>query len=142
MPKIVISIDKLTTRAFTLIEALICLLIITSSIILLSLPISGIYRKVEEQLFFISFENSYRHSQKVSLLRQQELYFQILDNKIRFEEQELRIPKSVKTLGNHKIKLNKLGGNHSLAKIIFKTETQEITYQLHLGSGTYRKTSR
>ncbi|AGM97958.1 type II secretion system protein [Streptococcus iniae] len=142
MPKTVTSIDKLTTRAFTLIEALICLLIITSSILLLSLPIRGIYSKVEEQLFFLSFENCYRHSRKVSLLRQKEHYFQVSEKKIRFEEQELTIPNSVKALGSHKIRLNKLGGNHSLAKITFKTGAQEITYQLNLGSGTYRKTSR
>ncbi|WMB28773.1 competence type IV pilus minor pilin ComGD [Streptococcus didelphis] len=121
-------------------ESLICLFIVTSMIILLSSPLTTIYPKIEASLFFIDFEQFYRTSQKLSVLQQEEGYLEFDDQSIRFGKRQLRVPKHIKVVYRNKIKLNKIGGNHSLAKIQFQTAKEIVTYQLHLGSGTYQKT--
>lgn len=142
MPKIVMRSLTLATKAFTLWESLLVLSILTTTLIVFSVPISSIYSQVEEKLFFIEFENFYRHCQKQSLLRQEEKDLYLGGNLISYGHQELTIPEGVRLLSNHRIRLNKLGGNHSLAKIKFETSQRQITYQLNLGSGNYQKTSR
>ncbi|MGT2933447.1 competence type IV pilus minor pilin ComGD [Streptococcus catagoni] len=127
-------------KAFSLLESLLSLFILTFTIGLLSPSVSAIYSKVEEKLFFIDFEHFYKNSQKLSVLKQKMDYLNFTEAYISYGSSKLKLPKTVKLTYRGKIRLNKLGGNHSLARIEFATRENRITYQLQLGSGTYKKT--
>ncbi|MGT2753056.1 competence type IV pilus minor pilin ComGD [Streptococcus porcinus] len=107
---------------------------------LMSHSVTGIYQTIEKHLFFISFENFYRHSQKLSVLNQEESYLVFSKHTISCGKRKLEIPSQISLLYQDKIRLNKQGGNHSLATIAFQTKQEMVTYKLHLGSGTYQKT--
>ncbi|CAM4108003.1 hypothetical protein AT575_07960 [Streptococcus penaeicida] len=128
-------------RAFTLFESLLTLGLSCFIIITLSGSVNHIYQSLETNLFFINFENFYRHSQKLSVLKQKESYLIFTGNSVHCNERCLDLPDGVKLLYQGKIRLNQMGGNHSLAKISFQTDQEKIHYQINLGSGTYQKTT-
>lgn len=135
------KIVKCKIRAFTLLESITCLWVACLMISLMSHSVTGIYQTIEKHLFFISFENFYRHSQKISVLNQEESYLVFSKHNISCSKRTLEIPSQIKLLYQNKIRLNKQGGNHSLATIAFQTKQGVLTYKLHLGSGTYQKTT-
>lgn len=128
-------------RAFTLFESLLTLSLSCFIVMTMSASINHIYQRLETSLFFINFENFYRHSQKLSVLNQREAYLIFFDNRVQCNERRLDLPDGVKLLYHGKIRLNQMGGNHSLAKISFQTDQEKIHYQINLGSGTYQKTT-
>lgn len=128
-------------RAFTLFESLLTLGLSCFIVMTMSASINHIYQRLETSLFFINFENFYRHSQKLSVLNQREAYLIFSDNRVQCNERRLDLPDGVKLLYQGKIRLNQMGGNHSLAKISFQTDQEKIHYQINLGSGTYQKTT-
>lgn len=60
----------LAIKAFTLLETLLSLSVMSFIILGLSVPVTKSYQKVEEHLFFSHFEHLYRHQQKLAILQQ------------------------------------------------------------------------
>ena len=56
-------------KAFTLIESLVTLAITSFLILSFSGSITQTFAKVEEHLFFLSFEHLYRDTQKLSVIK-------------------------------------------------------------------------
>src|SRR3712207_8900591 len=73
-------------KAFTLLESLLTLFLISFMLLCLSLPVSDSYARVEEHLFFMRFEQAYRHLQKLSILRQKEHVLVLKPHYIKAEE--------------------------------------------------------
>lgn len=129
-------------KAFTLLESLISLFIISFLVITLSGSVQGIFQDVEEKLFFLSFENLYRDSQQLAVSQKSDLQLTVTSQEISNGVTKLSLPKSVSPLEEKILEFDTKGGNNSLAKINFVTEDETITYQLYLGSGKYQKTTR
>ena len=72
--------------------------------------------------------------------RQESQTLQISQDAISNGITSVKIPKTVSVDKNYQLVFDKDGGNSSLAKIQFHTETQAIDYQLYIGSGNYKKT--
>lgn len=129
-----------TLRAFTLVESLLTLAISCFMVIMLSGSVNHIFQSVDETLFFLSFENLYRDTQKLASVKQESQTLQISQDAISNGVTSVRIPKTVSVAQNYQLVFDKAGGNSSLTKIQFHTENQAINYQLYIGSGNYKKT--
>ncbi|VTS12337.1 competence type IV pilus minor pilin ComGD [Streptococcus pseudoporcinus] len=140
MKKLGNKLKTVSLEAFTLLESVTCLWVTCLMISLMSHSVTGIYQSIESHLFFINFENFYRHSQKLCVLNQEESYLVFSKHTIHCGQRKLEIPPQIRLLYQDKIRLNKQGGNHSLATIAFQTKQARLIYKLNLGSGTYQKT--
>ncbi|TWT13389.1 competence type IV pilus minor pilin ComGD [Streptococcus sp. sy010] len=140
--KLTKALVKCRTRAFTLLESL-CVLLLTSFLLAsLSGSVKGVFTRVQEELFFLSFEQLYRQTQNLSISRQKEMMFYIDRNQISNEETVIKLPDSVQTNQTYQLKLNQSGGHSSLSKIVFTSQNKTVVYQFYIGSGNYKKTER
>ena len=139
MRKIVEKLVRLQIKAFTLVETLLTLMIVSFIYLGLSGSIKTSFQQVEEKVFFAEFEHLYQESQKIALARQTELDVEVTARKIQTPYQTVEIPDSVipKT-----IRLDRAGGNSSLANVHFQTQRGVVTYQLSLGNGKIKKSIR
>lgn len=134
-------ITKLNLKAFTFLESLITLFIVSFLVISLSGSVQGVFQDVEERLFFLSFEHLYRDSQQQSLAQKSDVTLSVTASGIRNSNADLAIPTSVSLLDEKIINFDAKGGNSSLTKVRFVTDDGIVTYQLYLGSGKYQKTT-
>ncbi|MGT2745258.1 competence type IV pilus minor pilin ComGD [Streptococcus phocae subsp. phocae] len=132
----------LRISAFTVLESLVTLSVASFLLIALSFPVVDTYARIEEHLFFIQFEQIYRHHQKLSVLRQEENIIGLKADAIVAKEKVLAIPRNITLQTVQNLVIDQKGGNHSLAKIIFNCRERQITYQFYLGNGNYQKTSK
>ena len=126
--------------AFTLIESLLTLAISCFMVIMLSGSVNHIFQSVDETLFFLSFENLYRDTQKLASIKQESQTLQISQDAISNGITSVKVPKTVLVDKKYQLVFDKSGGNSSLTKIQFHTENQAIDYQLYIGSCNYKKT--
>lgn len=126
-------------KAFTLLESLITLAVTSFILLSFSGGISRSFAKVEEQLFFLSFEQLYRDTQKLSISTRQMKVLTISNKEISNGSQVLEVPKNIKTVKKMALEFDQKGGNSSLTKIKFQTPEKIVTYQLYIGSGKYKK---
>lgn len=131
----------LMIKAFTLLETLLTLSVMSFIVLGLSFPVTSSYRRVQEHLFFTRFEHLYRHQQKVAILQQEKRVLTISSKEIRTEDEGLKVPDSIRVKSSRQLVLDHMGGNHSLTKLTFETGEQRLSYQFYLGSGNYQKTS-
>ncbi|WP_423218140.1 competence type IV pilus minor pilin ComGD [Streptococcus equinus] len=129
-----------TVLAFTLLESLLTLGLSCFIVIMLSNSVSSIFQTVEEKLFFLSFEQCYRDTQKLASLKQENQVLTISQDGISNSVAHMNLPETVSVVENYKIVFDNAGGNSSLAKVKFQTKNQAIDYQLYIGSGNYKKT--
>lgn len=129
-------------KAFTMLESLLTLSVTSFIVLGLSLPVTSSYRRVQEQLFFTRFEQFYRHQQKLAILEHDQRVLTISSKQMLAAEESLTIPDLIRVKNSQQLVIDQMGGNHSLAKIIFETTDQRVTYQFYLGSGNYQKTSQ
>ncbi len=129
-----------TISAFTLLESLLTLGVSCFIIMMLSGSVSGIFQNVEEKLFFLSFENLYRDTQKLANTKQESLTLVVSSEKISNGITEVAVPQEITVDKTSQVIFDKNGGNSSLAKLTFQTSTKHVKYQLYLGSGRYKKT--
>lgn len=125
--------------AFTYIESLLCLLITCFLVVSLTTSVGTVFEKASKNLFYIEFENFYRHSQKMSILKRMAGTMVFKEKSITYQDETINLPRTIKLGFVNKVNLNRFGGNHSLAKINFVSSDETITYTLNLGSGTYKK---
>lgn len=131
---------KFQIKAFTLIESLITLLVISFLTISLSVSVNYIFHHVEETLFFLRFEYLYRDSQRLASVSQEKIKLQLTSQEISNGLTRLAIPEGVILEEEHQLVFSKQKGNASLAKVTFTSENKQVSYQLYLGSGKYKKT--
>ena len=131
--------DDFRIRAFTLLESLIVL----SLTVFLLQVFAGTFSKtlhiVRGQLFLLSFEETFRATQREAILRQQEQKFAFKGGQFQAAV-KLDLPKEVE-VQDFKISFDEKGGNSSLQRLRVRLpyENKEVHYQLEIGSGKFKK---
>nr|WP_270236507.1 competence type IV pilus minor pilin ComGD [Streptococcus anginosus] len=129
-------------KGFTLLESLLTLFITSFLLLAVSGSVRSSFEQVEEQIFFLEFEHFYRESQKLSSSAQSQLDMNFSRERISNGYNHLVVPRSIQEPEDLTLHFDKAGGNSSLGKIVFQTKKQTITYQLYLGNGKFKKTTR
>ena len=130
---------RLQIKAFTLVETLLTLVIVSFIYMGLAGSVKTSFQQVEEKVFFAEFEHLYQESQKIALAKQTELDLEVSASEIRTPYQTVSIPASVSVQDPKTIQLDRAGGNSSLANFHFTTQRGVVTYQLSLGNGKIKK---
>ena len=133
------QVKQLRIRAFTMLESLLVLGIASMLALGLSSSVQSTFAAVEEQIFFMEFEELYRETQKRSLASQKKLNLILEENSVRNDYQKLTLPKGVQLQSNQSITFDKAGGNSSLASVRFQTRKEVVRYQLYLGNGKIKR---
>ena len=134
-----IQVKQLRIKAFTMLESLLVLGIVSLLALGLSSSVQSTFAAVEEQIFFMEFEELYRETQKRSLASQQKLNLILEENSVRNDYQKLTLPKGILLESNQSITFDKSGGNSSLASVRFRTRKEVVRYQLYLGNGKIKR---
>ncbi|WP_165437344.1 competence type IV pilus minor pilin ComGD [Streptococcus ruminantium] len=125
--------------AFTLLESLLALFVVSLLTLILSGTVQRTFQVVQEQVFLWEFEALYKDSQQLAANFQQELTLKINEESLTNGYQTVRVPRQVTVLEEKSLVFYKNGGNSSLAKIRFRLKGKTVTYQLYMGSGRYKK---
>ena len=133
------QVKQLRIRAFTMLESLLVLGIASMLALGLSSSVQSTFAAVEEQIFFMEFEELYRETQKRSLASQQKINLIMEERSIGNGYQKLGIPKGIHLQSNQSITFDKAGGNSSLASVRFQTRKEVVRYQLYLGNGKIKR---
>ena len=132
-------VKQLRIRAFTMLESLLVLGIVSLLALGLSSSVQSTFAAVEEQIFFMEFEELYRETQKRSLASQHKINLIMEERSIGNGYQKLVIPKGIQLQSNQSITFDKAGGNSSLASVRFQTRKEVVRYQLYLGNGKIKR---
>lgn len=135
-----IQVKQLRIKAFTMLESLLVLGIVSLLALGLSGSVQSTFAAVEEQIFFMEFEELYRDTQKKSLASQQRTTVSFNKQIVTNGSQKLTIPKGIQAPSGQTIVFDRSGGNSSLAKVEFQTRKETIRYQLYLGNGKIKQT--
>ncbi|HFH9837910.1 TPA: competence type IV pilus minor pilin ComGD [Streptococcus suis] len=131
---------KSTLEAFTLMESLLTLFVVSLLSFSLAGSVQSAFQSVQETIFFWEFEYMYKESQQLAVSNQEILTLELTDQEISNGYQKLKLPANIELAKEQAIIFDKSGGNSSLAKVQFVTDNKKITYQLYIGSGRYKKT--
>lgn len=131
---------KSEVRAFTLLDGLLTLMVTSFVIVSLAISINHIFAQVETKLFFADFEQLYLETQQLSVTQEETGHLLLTESSISSDHRQLSLPDTVSFEGQQTLVFDGKGGNSTFAKLVFYTEDKEITYQLYLGSGKYKKT--
>ena len=121
-------------------ESLLTLVLVSFLTLSLSETVQDLFRKSQETLFFLSFEQVYVDSQKLALSTRQDIFLELEEHQVSNGYQELNLPASIQLVQPQTLHFQETGGNSSLAKVQFQSSDGLVTYQLYLGSGRYKKT--
>ncbi len=127
-------------KAFTLLESLLTLFVVSFLAVSLSGTVQTVFRSVQEEIFIWEFEDIYKDSQKLAASSHQTVNLAIGGQEVTNGHQTVQVPKKVEVLEGRTITFEENGGNSSLAKIRFRLSRKTVTYQLYIGSGRYKKT--
>ena len=133
------QVKQLRIRAFTMLESLLVLGIVSILALGLSSSVQSTFAAVEEQIFFMEFEELYRETQKRSLASQQKMNLMLEERSISNGYQKLAIPKGIQLQSNQSITFDKTGGSSYLVSIRFQTRKEVVRYQLYLGNGKIKR---
>lgn len=133
------QVKQLRIRAFTVLESLLVLGIVSLLALGLSSSVQSTFAAVEEQIFFMEFEELYRETQKRSLAGQQKMNLMLEERSIDNGYRKLAISKGIQLKSNQSITFDKAGGNSSLASVKFQTRKEVVRYQLYLGNGKIKR---
>ena len=120
-------------------ESLLVLGLVSIIALALSGSIQSSFAAVEEQIFFLEFEELYRETQKRSLASQQKTSLNLDGQMISNGSQNLIVPKGIQAPSGQSIIFDRAGGNSSLARVEFQTSKGAIRYQLYLGNGKIKR---
>ncbi|HEL2390684.1 TPA: type II secretion system protein [Streptococcus suis] len=127
-------------KAFTLLESLLTLFIVSFLAVSLSGTVQTAFRSVQEEIFLWEFEAIYKDSQKLAASSHQKVKLAIGGQEVTNGYQAVEVPRNIEVLEGKTITLEEDGGNSSLTKIRFRLSQKIVTYQLYIGSGRYKKT--
>ncbi|HFI0578877.1 TPA: competence type IV pilus minor pilin ComGD [Streptococcus suis] len=131
---------KQTNKAFTLLESLLTLFVISFLAVSLSGTVQTAFGSVQEEIFLWGFEAIYKDSQKLAASSHQKVNLAIGGQEVTNGHQTVQVPRNVEVLEGKTITFEEDGGNSSLTKIRFRLSRKTVTYQLYIGSGRYKKT--
>ncbi|HFI0468486.1 TPA: competence type IV pilus minor pilin ComGD [Streptococcus suis] len=131
---------KQTNKAFTLLESLLTLFVVSFLAVSLSGTVQTAFQSVQEEIFLWEFEAIYKDSQKLAASSHQKVNLAIGGQEVTNDHQVVQIPRNVAVLEGKTITFEEDGGNSSLTKIRFRLSRKTVTYQLYIGSGRYKKT--
>ena len=136
-----VKLVQLRIKAFTLLESLLALFVVSFILLGLSGSVQAGFNQVQEQLFFMEFEHLYQESQKLSVAGHEKIKLTISERKISNGYQQVEFPKALQEHAPQTIQFDQAGGNSSLSKIVFQTEDKKVVYQLYMGNGKFKKTT-
>ena len=122
-----------------MLESLLVLGIASMLVLGLSSSVQSTFAAVEEQIFFMEFEELYRETQKRSLASQQKMKLTLEERSISNGYQKLAIPRGIQLQLHQSITFDKAGGNSSFASVRFQTRKEVISYQLNIGNGKIKR---
>ena len=134
-----IRLKQSRIKAFTMLESILVLGLVSMIALALSGSVQSSFAAVEEQIFFMEFEELYRETQKRSASSQQKTSLSLDGQTISNGSQKLTVPKGIQAPSGQKITFDRAGGNSSLAKVEFQTSKGAIRYQLYLGNGKIKR---
>lgn len=102
-----------------MLESLLVLGLVSILALGLSGSVQSTFAAVEEQIFFMEFEELYRETQKRSVASQQKTSLSIDGKTISNGSQKLTVPKGIQAPSGQTIHFDRAGGNRSLAKVEF-----------------------
>ena len=141
MEKTAVNLVQLRIKAFTLLESLLALFVVSFILLGLSGSVQAGFNQVQEQLFFMEFEYLYQESQKLSMAGHEKIKLTISERNISNGYQQVEFPKTLQEHAPQTIQFDQAGGNSSLSKIVFQTEDKKVVYQLYMGNGKFKKTT-
>lgn len=141
MEKTAVNLVQLRIKAFTLLESLLALFVVSFILLGLSGSVQAGFNQVQEQLFFMEFEYLYQESQKLSVAGHEKIKLTISERNISNGYQQVEFPKTLQEHAPQTIQFDQAGGNSSLSKIVFQTEDKKVVYQLYMGNGKFKKTT-
>lgn len=127
-------------KAFTLLESLLTLFVVSFLAVSLSGTVQTAFQSVQEEIFLWEFEAIYKDSQKLAASSHQTVSLAIGGQEITNGYQAVQVPRKLEVLEEKVIQFEENGGNSSLTKIRFRLSRKTVTYQLYIGSGRYKKT--
>ncbi|URZ87456.1 competence type IV pilus minor pilin ComGD [Floricoccus penangensis] len=141
MKKIQIRQLRFRISAFTLLESLMSLFVISFILIVFTISFTNKINIIKGELFILRFERIYRDTQFQSMVRKQSNNLEIVNKKLLYLGKEVEIPNQVEFVNSYNIRFSEDGGNSSLQKIeIYLPYTKKkLNYQLYVGSGKYKK---
>ena len=133
------QVKQFQIRAFTMLESLLVLGIVSLLALGLSSSVQSTFAAVEEQIFFMEFEELYRETQKRSLASQQKMNLMLEERSISNGYQKLVIPKGIQLQSHQSITFDKTGGSSYLVSIRFQTRKEVVRYRLNIGNGKIKR---
>ncbi|WP_272158322.1 competence type IV pilus minor pilin ComGD [Streptococcus sp. HN38] len=127
-------------KAFTLLESLLTLFVVSFLAVSLSGTVQTVFQSVQEEIFLWEYEAIYKDSQKLAASSHQTVSLAIGGQEVTNGYQSVQVPRNVEVLEGKTITFEEDGGNSSLSKIRFRFSRKTVTYQLYIGSGRYKKT--
>ncbi|HEM5162384.1 TPA: type II secretion system protein [Streptococcus suis] len=127
-------------KAFTLLESLLTLFIVSFLAVSLSGTVQTVFQSVQEEIFLWEYEAIYKDSQKLAASSHRSVSLTIGGQEVTNGYQSVQVPRNVEVLEGKTITFGEDGGNSSLTKIRFRLSRKTVTYQLYIGSGRYKKT--
>ncbi|HEM6111200.1 TPA: type II secretion system protein [Streptococcus suis] len=127
-------------KAFTLLESLLTLFVVSFLAVSLSGTVQMAFRSVQEEIFLWEFEAIYKDSQKLAASSHRKVNLAIGGQEVTNGYQAVEVPRNVEILEEKTIQFEENGGNSSLTKISFRLSQKIVMYQLYIGSGRYKKT--
>ena len=113
MENTVAKLKQLPIKAFTLLESLLVLFVVSFLLLVLSGSVRAGFNQVQEQLFFLEFERLYQETQRLSVAGHEKLSLKISGRQISNGYQELDF-------------LTGLAGIHHSAKLLFRRRTGQL----------------
>ncbi|RZI49277.1 competence type IV pilus minor pilin ComGD [Lactococcus kimchii] len=128
------------TDAFTLLESLLVLSLISFLTLVFSAQLIQTLHLVKGELFVLKFEELYKRTQEDAALEASVEYLGAKNGNLLAGQEKVTLPKEVK-ITDFTVKFDAKGENSSLQKIkiYLPYESKAITYQMEMGSGKYKK---
>ena len=138
--KIKMNSAILMTRAFTLLESLLVLIIVSFITLLFSSELTQTVHLFKGELFILQFENFYKVSQDDAALLGKSESLTSKNGELIYEGQKINVPKEIE-MTDFSIQFDEKGENSSLEKIkiYLPYEKKIILYQVEMGSGKFKK---
>ena len=118
-------------------------LLVLGLVSLLALGLSGsvqsTFAAVEEQIFFMEFEELYRETQKRSVASQQKTSLNLDGQTISNGSQNLTVPKGIQAHRDKVLHLTELGAIRPWLRLNFRPVKERFVYQLYLGNGKIKR---
>ena len=106
------------TRAFTLIESLLVLFIVSFCIIAFQFSCSTVLETIEEKIFYLSFEHFYMEEQELAVVKQEERTIRFENNQIVGKDVRLPIPRGTTGPDHVTLTFNKEGRERSVQTLL------------------------